>query len=362
MNISKFSGGAKAVFLCFIIAFCLCSCDFNTANISISDIRIKQTLVSNTGGYYLAEDGTLYSPGADSDAGEYVCYIDKKQGIVAKNVLQFDTVSGGGWCVTDKNELCLWHRDKIPFFGYTNNKHLQKIADNVENAILTKDSAVYTDTAGNLYISGNIDFDNPKLIASRVRWFGFIDSDIAYLDDNGKILEYDPNTDKSTVCESFKEITVDRDDTSFRVGQLPHGDLLVLKNNRLEFWGNYDKLTGKSDTNSFSKTTLAENTIDFDFSEKLIVAVDSGNRAYAWGECLMNGKDNTKTPEYEYCEKKIIRDNVKSVSVSSGTDICFVNCDGRTESFRSSDIWHFFGNSDKSEVVGINNEPVVWKK
>ncbi len=354
------------ILICLTACVMLCSCDFNTAKVSLADIKIKQALVSSSGGYYLADDGTLYSPGADSDAGEYVCYTDKKQGIVAKNVTHFGTMSGGGWCITNNNELYVWNRDKIPFLRYTNNKHLQKVADNIKNVILTKGSAVYTDTAENLYISGSIDnrhidFNTPELIAAKVRWFGFVDSNIMYLNDGEKILEYDPKTGKTENCKPFEEITVGKDDASFRIGQFSQGEFLILKNNRLEFWGDYDKLLGKNSTGAFSKITLAENIVDFDFSEKLVVAVDSNNKAYAWGECLVNGKNNTKTEEYECFEKKIIRENVKSVCVPSGCDICFVNCSGRTESFRDRDTWGFFGNSDKSEIVGINNKPVIWE-
>lgn len=366
MNLLKHIRKIPMVFLCICMIFCFASCEFNTAKVSFADIKIKQALVSSTGGYYLADDGTLYSPGADTDAGGYVCYTDKKQGVVAKNIACFGTMSGGGWCITNDNELYVWNRDKIPFLRYTNNKHLQKVADNIKNVILTKGSAVYTDTAENLYILGgignrHIDFNTPELIATEVRWFGFIDSNIVYLGSGEKILEYDPKTGKTESCKPFEEITVGKDDTNFCIEQFSQGEFLILKNNRIEFWGDYDKLLGKNGTEAFSKITLAENIVDFDFSEKLVVAVDSNNKAYAWGECLVNGKNNTKTEEYEYFEKKIIMENVKNVCVPCGCDICFVNCSGLTESFRSRDTWGFFGNSDKSEIVGINNKPVVWE-
>ena len=354
------------ILVCTLIAINLVGCDFNTADISLGNIKIKCAKVSYTEGYYLSDDGVLYSPGADSDASAYVCYEDKKRGIVAENVAKFGTMISGGYCITNDNELYVWNRNKLQIFGYLKNKHLQKVSGNVVDAIVTPDRILYTDVFGDFYVAGIfgdvcIQFNNPMLLDSNVKCFCFYKSEIMWLSASGELIQYDPSNKVKKKSEFLKALDDNRTESKFKIQAFSDGGLILLENGILHFYGNYEKLIGAENSDKFSDIVLAKDIVDFSATAELIVAIDSYNRAYAWGKCLSNGMDNTTTPEYKYCNNELIQDNVKFVDVESGASMCFVDGNGKIRSFRDNDSWVFFGNSEKSKVVGINNKPVTWK-
>lgn len=148
--------------------------DFNTADINMADKSVIKVYADGSDAYYLTSDGTLYSPGADIDAGRYVSYKNQKAGIVGENVVDFGRMIRGGYYITSNNELWLWNTDDIPALNYKANKQA-KISDDV--IFVKSDGAyalIYIDKLGNLYLRGEFNqavytAENPKLLASNVR-------------------------------------------------------------------------------------------------------------------------------------------------------------------------------------------------
>ncbi len=352
-----------ACLLAFILCLCLVGCDFNTAAVPMGNLMIERVLVTNTEAYYLAEDGTLYSPGADSDASAFVCYENKKSGIVAKNVADFGTMLSGGYCVTKTNELLVWNKNRLPFLQYSNNRKLQKVADGILKAVVTENSTVYLDVHNRLCLVGSfenppITFSNPIVLGSNVKCFSlYQQSKILWLDDNGTLRLYDLLTKKA---ECFARTACNGLNAACALQALSDGSIFLLADQTLYFWGDYDRLMGKEKRNEFSWKVLGEDILCFSATDDFFVMINKNNSAYAFGKCLINGKENTTSAEYGYLENKLVCHNVKFADASSGGDVCFVDCSGKTKSFRSFDRWGFFGNSTKDLVVGLNNQPVTW--
>lgn len=114
--------GMKRYIVLFLslTVFLLSGCDFNRArNLNLYDKKIVSAIFHPTGAYYLDDQGTLYSPGADIDASCFVLYQNQKEGVVAEHVVDFGPFSFGGYYLTEKNELYIWSRDKIDWCNYT---------------------------------------------------------------------------------------------------------------------------------------------------------------------------------------------------------------------------------------------------
>lgn len=354
--------------LCVIICLLFSGCDFKMVDIPMNDKDLAALEVRPISGYYLASDGTLYSRGADSDASAFVCYQDAKKGIVAENVRSFGTMLCGGYLVTNNNSLYIWNRDKIPLYNYEKNKTLCKIADNVKTASVSKDMLFYTDLQDNLYFAGTyeetdltVNISNAKLLAENGVYYYPCLPEIVWIEKSGKISSCSLETGKSQVVEYLESLSIDPPDENIRI-QTYNNSVLFLEHGKLRFFGDYDELVGKSKSGILSETVLLENVIEFSLNDGLLIAIDSNHVAYAWGECLANGKDNTEEPVYERCEKTPIIDQVKYVYVSDKQGVCFIGCDGRTKSFANLDGWTFFGDSVENGCIGIHNDPVVWTK
>ena len=83
---------------------------FHSADLHfLENVELSEIHADADAAYYLSEDGTLYCSGANSDAGAYVVYQDKKQGIVAENVVSFGEMSNGGYYIDRNNNLYIYN-------------------------------------------------------------------------------------------------------------------------------------------------------------------------------------------------------------------------------------------------------------
>ncbi len=164
----------KVCILLLILMIGLTGClDYNTADINMAGIPLEDIYVGGSSEYYLSEDGILYSPGANVDAGRYVVYQDSKKGIVAENVRTFGLMSYGGYYITNDDELYIWNLHKLPLYNYNHRRHHKMILKDVKYVSLETDCMVYIDINNNLYLVGEFNdesysIEQPKLLDNNV--------------------------------------------------------------------------------------------------------------------------------------------------------------------------------------------------
>lgn len=336
--------------------------DFNTADINMADKSVIKVYADGSDAYYLTSDGTLYSPGADIDAGRYVSYKNQKAGIVGENVVDFGRMIRGGYYITSNNELWLWNTDDIPALNYKANKQA-KISDDV--IFVKSDGAyalIYIDKLGNLYLRGEFNqavytAENPKLLASNVRAADITENLIVWLSDEnefgffGTLGDWCDFNDLKTAGVDFnKDITLSANADY----------LLILQGSKLWYYGDYGKITGKQETVAADMVLLSDSAASYACDREKIVVINNDEAAYFWGKyfCVTDGGERND----RYFENEKITDGVISVTVNRDY-IGFASKDYRSKVFGISDVWQFCGNSVRpEEYIGLNSTPITWVK
>lgn len=349
-----------AICMLFVFVFTACS-NFNTAKINLSNIKLEKVIATSSSAYYLSEDGTLYCPGADSDAGSFVLYSDKKSGVVAKNVTDFGEMSGGGYYINKDNELYVWNSSVKPLYGYNEIKTHTKILSGVRKIVFDLYYAVYIDVEDNLFLIGEFNaqehsVESPKLLATGVSVFDTYEGTILWTNKKGEIELYG-NSDKSFL--DLKIMNEEFDGKSIVDISLERYQVFILQKDELWCYGDYDGLINSNKQGLQKNIMLKKGICDLETSINTLVAIDVYGNAYLWGRCLSNDRSYTSEPLYKYYNGLKVAEEVISVSVSDGS-FGYVDSQGRSKIYYSGVFSRFFGNSTKDENVGIMREPAEW--
>ena len=369
--------GMMAVAIDSILSFHSADLDF------LYDVELSELEVDNIEAYYLSVDGTLYSAGADIDASAYVVYQDKKQGIVAKNVACFDTMSRGGYYIDRNHNLYIYNDSDIPFYDYKKDRH-KLIVENVISAQVTPERIMYIDTNHDLYFVREYAYhcfgdknanslERPLKIASgvsRIIYESLRSEFLVYLDLEGKIQIFGV-TDKEELTyvsdwiyledmlclkEQFQDFEIQE------ISSLNNGNRLVLlKNGELWFYGDYQRFIEGSDEKTAEKELrlLCENVCAISDSNVAFGVLDTENRFFVWGRCWENDGESSDKTNRVYVEKRLISDQAKSIHLGAAT-IGYVDINGASHIYHSGGYVDFYGNSTKDRCVGLNREPVTW--
>lgn len=353
------------VLFSFIVILSGCSVlgDFNTADPKLYDKKIVDAYVECNEALYLDNDGTLYSPGADIDAGRYVTYMDKSKGIVAKNVISFGTIFPGGYYITENHELFMYNRDVIELYNYEKKKSHCKIKENVRSVAFGYNCAAFIDMDERLFFIGESEgkvytFNNPKYIQDKVSCICAHQDQIIYCKTDGKICGIGLSEYSKRLIDTYNASKISGVCMSV---QLNDSFLLCLENENLYFTGNMGELIGEKLNDDVTSFILQKNIVDYDSDKDKILTVTSQHEGYVFGNCLSNNKYNTETQEYLYYNNHRFIENVIGVS-DAGSGFCFITTDNHTAYFGFRGSWHFVGNSNNSKIIGINNTPVTWIK
>ena len=358
---------------------------FHSADLHfLENVELSEIHADADAAYYLSEDGTLYCSGANSDAGAYVVYQDKKQGIVAENVVSFGIMSYGGYYIDRNNNLYIYNESNISFYGYKRDRH-KLIVENVISAQVSPERIMYIDTNHDLYYASSEhaylcfggknpnSLERPLKIASGVSRIIYESSNsefLVYLDLEGKIQIFGV-TDKEELSYVsdliyledmlyFKEQIQD-----FEIQEISsfgkRNRLVLLKNGELWFYGDYQRFIEGSDEKKSEKELhlLCENVCAISDSNDVFGALDAENRFFVWGECWENDGESPDKTKPVYVEKRLISDQAKSIHLGAAT-IGYVDINGSSHIYHSGGYDSFYGNSTKDRCVGLNREPVTW--
>ncbi len=373
------------MFLVFAVYIMDAILSFHTADLDfLYDVELSEIEVDYSEAYYLSTDGTLYCAGADSDAGSYVVYQDKKQGIVAENVASFGTMSYGGYYIDRNNNLYIYNDSNIPFYGYKKDRH-KLIMENVISAQVSPERIMYIDTNHDLYYASSEhayrcfggknpnSLERPLKIASgvsRIIYESINSEFLVYLDLEGKIQIFGV-TDKEELTyvsdwiyledmlcikEQFQDFEIQE------ISSLNNGNCLVLlKNGELWFYGDYQRFIEGSDEKKSEKELhlLCENVCAISNSYDAFGALDAENRFFVWGKCWENDGESSDKTNRLYVEKRLISDQAKNIHLDASA-IGYVDIDGASHIYRSGGYDGFYGNSTKDRYVGLNRDPVTW--
>ena len=373
------------MFLVFAVYMMDAILSFHTADLDfLYDVELSEIEVDYSEAYYLSTDGTLYCAGADSDAGSYVVYQDKKQGIVAENVASFGTMSYGGYYIDRNNNLYIYNENNISFYGYKRDRH-KLIMENVISARVSPERIMYIDTNHDLYYASSEhayrcfggknpnSLERPLKIASgvsRIIYESINSEFLVYLDLEGKIQIFGV-TDKEELSyvsdliyledmlyfkEQFQDFEI-QEISSFG----KRNRLVLLKNGELWFYGDYQRFIEGSDEKKSEKELhlLCENVCAISNSYDAFGALDAENRFFVWGECWENDGESSDKTNRLYVEKRLISDQSKSICVA-GSVIGYVDIHGTSRIYHIGRYNDFYGNSADAERVGLNRDPVTW--
>lgn len=367
--------------LFFLMLFLFSSCSmpfdfspYNTANINVADKHIVNAKSSGSDAYYLDENGTLYSPGANSDASRYVCYQNESKGIVAENVVEFDSLSWGGYYVDQNHDLWMWHWEKFPAFGYTKNKKHQKILSNVKHAHMevtfpNKQYLLYEDMNNNLYFIGtykeqSATLDAPKLLAKNVLLF----EKNFWIDANGNLGMLEENKKQFDFWNKLFETVDFSKDTISHFAFLKDG-LVVLQNQTLWFSGDYKTFLTAEESREIREAKdvkkLAEHITTFEAGGKTVVGLDTNENAYLWGVFLGNTEaERNSAPKWNSYEKELIEEHIKAIGTVFPNILILIDEQAQPLTYTQGIDGQWLGNSygDDDVNVGLGCEPIRWVK
>lgn len=340
-------------------------CAIQTAAIDISNVKVSHVWATVSSAYYLSNDGVLYCSGADSDASSYVVYENPQSGIVAKDVMAFNEMVGGGYYIDSQNRLFIWNEKKIPFLDYHSVGKRMMVKEGIVLVKDSKDCFVYIDANNDLYFVGRLgteqySHNNPKFLDSNVVAVDIREQFIIWSNNNGNITTYGTSSDSLFLTFANKVSNLGYSNIQDIV--LSDNYMVLLADNELLFCGNYPAfISGESAIREISTEclVLASDIQSFSCSTNTIVAIDNNGRALLWGKCLVNGLDNTTRPQYGYFEKLEFALKATSVSVS-GNCLCYVDTDGVSHIYHAAGWPAFYGNSTSDVCVGIGRSPNTW--
>ena len=353
----------KIYILLLILIIALTGCrHFNSSDINMAGISLADIRVHSSAAYYLSEEGILYSLGADGDSSSYVLYKNSKKGIVAENVKTFGEMTGGGYYISNSDELYIWNRNVLPLYNYNYKDSHKMILQDVKYVAFESYFMVYIDKTNNLYLAGEFgeksySIEQSQLLGNDVTAVDVEDSTVIWAQNDGTIKSYgDIEIEKLDISKVQESLNTSKIESIL----LECDKLFVLQEGNLWFCGNYENLiTGSNNTNGFDVILLKQDIINVSSSINTVAGIDSQGAIYIWGKCLSNSLEDTKNPHYDYYEGYKAAIDAKSVYVSDGC-FCYVDNSGNSKIFHANGPDGFYGNSTKDVYVGINREPVMW--
>ena len=344
-----------------LLSLLLSSCAFNTlsTDISLNDVKLIEVYAHSAAAYYLSREGTLYCTGADTDAASFVVYEDAKNGIVAQNVKLFEELVGGGCYIDNNDDLYLWNESQISLLGYGSpNKHT-KILSGIKFVSAYSKCLIYIDMDSNLYLVGSFlgeDFsvDNPKLLDKNVSCADIYDERIVWARNDGEIDGYG-----KIDSAAFNKLNAVLSEASFLDISVAKDFIVVLCNNELWFFGDYQMLVTGEKTESNQLIQLGKNITKVSCSRRTIAALNDNGNMLLWGRCVSNSAQDTRSPCFEYCEKLCLAEKALNVFVSDSC-ICYIDENGYSCIYYASGWPLLYGNSTDDSCVGIKREPTKW--
>lgn len=347
---------------------------YNTAKITMTDKAITCAKSSGSDAYYLDKNGTLYSPGANSDASCYVCYRNERKGIVAENVVEFDSLSWGGYYIDKNHDLWMWHWEKLPAFDYTKNKNHQKLLSNIKHAYIevtsdAKQYLLYEDMQGNLYFVGTYNdqtatLEAPKLLAKNIKLF----EQNFWLDADENLGMLEENEEQRAFWDKLLE------NSSFSKDGISHfvflkDGLVVLQNETLWFSGDYDRLLTPERDNILSEAKevqiLADNIRSFEANGKTILGLDTDDNAYLWGVFLGNKEtERHNAPIWNSYQKELVGSQIKSIGSVFPNMLLLIDELAQPLAYAQGVDGQWLGDSygEDDVNVGLGCEPIRWTK
>lgn len=349
-------------FTIVLLSMLSCNDGFESVTLQIADVNLKKAEISSSYAYFLSEDGVLYCSGADTDASAFVVYQNKRDGVVARDVVSFGTMVNGGYYITENSDLYIYNKDKLEMFGYTKSKTHSKVLTGALDACFGKRFLVWLDRNSSLRLVGKFQgeqysLESPLLIGKEVAFFACQDGNLLWVDLNGNLhAEGEFSKQALEILSAFS-----RENPIEKI-KLAKGYIAFLSNQELWFFGDpafwEDGETNHEENGVLNK--LADDIVDFDCSARTLGAKTKDGEFLLWGRCIANDEQETDVPSYEFFEKEGIARQVKSIFVCDSY-AGYIHENGTSHIFhgnlgRSS----FYGNSTDADVVGIRNTPRTW--
>ncbi|MBQ3417412.1 MAG: hypothetical protein IJH32_06230 [Ruminococcus sp.] len=346
----------------------LCGCDFFEENqFNAADKHIVKAITSNNFGLYLADDGTLYSPGYVGDANDYILFSDKKNGIVAENVRDFGRFAWGGYYIDNANDLYYFRKFGSDPLPYEPKERFKKLLGNVKSAYVTGGGIFYQDFDNNLYAAGNV-CGTIFYIEEKIKLGENVicqDYDCWIEEDRVIHTSGDREYNQEMLQAANQVLASHPDVTKMMVSE---NCILLLTGGELWYIGDKKRL----EINDFKlmdqepvieTIKLSEDIVDFDGGAcQTIAAVKNDGTGLGWGRLLMNGDDEQEQPitEYHTDAVKFNLENAVSVQVSGDEHITFITKDGQTNVFADENRFGFCGNSTENLYIGVRSTPLRW--
>lgn len=330
----------------------------------ITKISVAEAQMGYAYGYYLSEDGTLYSPGANTDAGPYVHYASRWNSIVGENVVSFDIIVGGGLYVNADGDLVLWSQHKQPALGLVKTHCFVTVAHGVRYAEGSRTTLVYLDDHDRLFAAGEVDgqvynVESPVQLDENVQClaqFNYYD-DLIWIRKDGTIRIRGDEASVRRAALLEKAVPAEQLAKTEKV-MVTENAILLLASGNLWYAGDIGLLSGKEAAGE-TVQCLGSGITHFTADAEMVAAVDEAHRGILWGKVLANGPEETEQEIYEYWWKVPALEDVRNVSGDS-TYLSFVFDDGTTGCFHRSASSSFCGNSTDAKVVGLRNQPLTW--
>lgn len=321
-----------------------------TAQTDLHDVPLARVWATSSAAYYLGQDGTLYSPGADSDAASYVCYLDKKRGIVVENVRFFEEIVGGGCYINGKKELCLWNENDLPLYGYHKKDGHAAVCDGVVFVKCCGGHMIFLKENAELYLAGSFGGEDYPIDKAKLLGRDVVSADtdgnlVVWADASGEIFSYG---DEAGVAWFERQEWSDQFRGTAVTGICLQNDYAAVLSSG-DFW-----LCSENDME-----LKCENIKEISCTREMFVALESDGAVRVWGKCVANDAEKTKIPEYCTLNGEKIADEAISVWVSGGC-LCYVDKNGKSHVYYAGGWPGFYGNATKDTCVGIGREPNTW--
>ena len=330
----------------------------------ITKVSVAEAQMGYAYGYYLSEDGTLYSPGANTDAGPYVHYASEWNSIVGEHVVSFDLIVGGGLYVNADGDLVLWSQYKQPVLGLVKTHCLVTVAHHVRYAAGGRTMLPYLDDHDRLLAIGEVDgqmynMEAPKLLDENVQClarYNYYD-DLIWIRKDGTIRIRGDEASVRRAALLENAVPAEQLAQTEKV-MVTENAILLLASGNLWYVGDTGLLAGKEAAGE-TVQCLGSGITHFTADAEMVAAVDEAHRGILWGKVLANGPEETEENIYEYWWNVPALEDVRNVSGDSAF-LSFVFDDGTTGCFHFRESAPFCGNSTDAKVVGLRNQPLTW--
>lgn len=351
-----------------LLSFCLGGCatlqsidDFNTAtSFSLANKKIVMANGNSSGAFYLCDDGSLYSPGADIDGGRFVVFQDENSGLVGRNVRSFDS----NYFIDTDNRLHFWNNIALATFGYTTPRTIQVIQENVQDALYGHETMAVLSTKGELLAFGRwgeerYSATNPHKIAEDVVFMAGFNDGIIYMKKGESLSVFEAGIEKLPWWWGALSETVSRHSAPEKIELIAQPDAAILQlDQEVWYYGDYEAMIG-GEKGEKGCTLLSEHAKQISAIPGAVSIVEEDGKGYLWGSFLSDC-ERVKEATHSYYERFCFSEQLNYVALDSSQSLLMVYMDGTTGAFRGNDTWGFLGNSSSEEYVCFGQKPVVW--